>query len=38
MSSEAFAYVKIDALGCATLHAQPSRLFVRRRLAAQLLG
>ncbi len=38
MSNEAFAYVKIDALGCATLRAQPSRLFVPMRLVAQLLG
>lgn len=38
MSNEAFAYVKIDALGYAALQAQPSRLFVPMRLAAQLLG
>lgn len=38
MSNEAFAEVKIDALGSATLQAQPSRLFVPMRMAAQLLG
>lgn len=38
MSNEAFAYVKIDALGFVALQAQPSRLFVTMLLAAQLLG
>lgn len=38
MSNEAFAYVKIDALGFVALQAQPSRLFVPMRLVAQFLG
>lgn len=38
MSNEAFARLKIEAFGFASVQAQPSRLVAPMPLAAQLLG